>query len=105
MGAGWRTLAYTLIVVALEFTFGLAVALLFTALGSRSAVWRTVFMYPLMIAPVVAGLLWRFLLIDNFGLLNELLHQAGHPAQPGPDRLAVAIRRSCCSRWPCRTSG
>ena len=26
-----------------------------------------------MIAPVVAGLLWRFLLIDNFGIVNELL--------------------------------
>src|SRR5690606_38071246 len=38
-----------------------------------SAVLRTVFMYPLMVAPVVAGLLWRFLLIDNFGIVNELL--------------------------------
>jgi len=26
---------------------------------------------------VVAGLLWRFLLIDNFGILNELLRRAG----------------------------
>ena len=62
-----------MIVVALEFTIGLGVALVFAALGSRSAVFRTVFMYPLMIAPVVAGLLWRFLLIDNFGIINELL--------------------------------
>jgi multiple sugar transport system permease protein len=40
-------------------------------------VFRTVFMYPLMIAPVVAGLLWRFLLIDNFGIAGELLFRAG----------------------------
>lgn len=72
-GASWRTALYTLVVVALEFTIGLGVALLFSALGSRSTVFRTLFMYPLMIAPVVAGLLWRFLLIDNFGIVNELL--------------------------------
>ncbi|GAA1585026.1 sugar ABC transporter permease [Kribbella hippodromi] len=76
-GAALRTIVYTVIVVALEFTFGLAVALVFSALGNRSAVFRTVFMYPLMVAPVVAGLLWRFLLIDNFGILNELLRRVG----------------------------
>jgi multiple sugar transport system permease protein len=76
-GASLRTVVYTLVVVVLEFTFGLGVALIFASLGSRSAVFRTVFMYPLMIAPVVAGLLWRFLLIDNFGIINELLRQAG----------------------------
>ncbi|MCX2748770.1 sugar ABC transporter permease [Arthrobacter sp. MI7-26] len=77
MGAGWRTLAYTLMVVTLEFTLGLGMALLFTTLGRKSQVWRTVFLYPLMIAPIVAGLLWKFLMIDNFGLLGTLLSQAG----------------------------
>ncbi|NUQ90999.1 MAG: sugar ABC transporter permease [Glycomyces artemisiae] len=76
-GAALRTVVYTVVVVALEFAVGLAVALIFAALGRRSAVFRTVFMYPLMIAPVVAGLLWRFLLIDNFGIVNELLVRAG----------------------------
>jgi multiple sugar transport system permease protein len=76
-GASLRTIVYTVVVVALEFTFGVAVALIFSALGSRSAVFRTVFLYPLMVAPVVAGLLWRFLLIDNFGILNELLRRVG----------------------------
>ncbi|WP_231916065.1 carbohydrate ABC transporter permease [Microbacterium karelineae] len=75
--ASIRTIAYTAIVVICEFALGLAVALLFSALGRRSAIFRTLFMYPLMIAPVVAGLLWRFLLIDNFGIVNELLVRAG----------------------------
>ena len=76
-GAAWRTVVYTLIVVTAEFVLGLAVALLFTALGRRSNAFRTLFMYPLMIAPVVAGLLWRFLLIDNFGIVNQLLFEWG----------------------------
>ena len=75
--AALRTVAYTGIVVSLEFVLGLGAALLFSMLGSRSSVFRTVFLYPLMIAPVVAGLLWRFLLIDNFGIINELLSRVG----------------------------
>lgn len=82
MGAGWRTLAYTLVVVTLEFALGLGMALLFTMLGRNSQIWRTVFLYPLMIAPIVAGLLWKFLMIDNFGLIGTLMHQAGLLANP-----------------------
>lgn len=75
--ATWRTVAYTVFVVTCEFLLGLATALLFNALGQRSRVFRTIFLYPLMIAPVVAGLLWRFLLIDNFGIVGQLLSQVG----------------------------
>lgn len=44
IGAGWRTLAYTLMVVTLEFALGLGMALLFTTLGRKSQVWRTMFL-------------------------------------------------------------
>jgi multiple sugar transport system permease protein len=77
VGSAERTAIYTGIVVSLELTLGLATALLFNTLGRRSRVLRTVFLYPLMIAPIVAGLLWRFLLIDNFGIVNELLTRVG----------------------------
>ena len=83
--AAARTAGYTTLVVAAEFVLGLAAALLFSMLGARSTVFRTVFLYPLMIAPVVAGLLWRFLLIDNFGIVNELLSRAG--ILSGPDAI------------------
>lgn len=75
--AAGRTLLYTALVISLELILGFAAALLFTLLGQRSAVFRTIFLYPLMIAPVVAGLLWRFLLIDNTGVVNYLLAQFG----------------------------
>jgi multiple sugar transport system permease protein len=76
-GAAERTAIYTLIVVTLELALGLITALLFNAIGRRSQLLRTAFLYPLMIAPIVAGLLWRFLLIDNFGIVNELLARLG----------------------------
>lgn len=75
--AAWHTVVYTVIVVSFEFVIGLGVALLFSALGDSSRFLRTVFLYPLMIAPIVAGLLWKFLLIDNFGIINEVLKQFG----------------------------
>lgn len=83
LGAAGRTAAYTAIVVTFEFVLGFAVALLFSALGQRSSLFRTIFLYPLMIAPVVAGLLWRFLLIDNIGIVNHLLARIGVLSSPG----------------------
>ena len=80
--AALRTLIYTVFVVSAEFVCGLAVALLFNTLGNASRVLRTVFLYPLMIAPIVAGLLWRFLMIDNFGILNTLLTRVGIISSP-----------------------
>ncbi len=85
-GAVGRTAAYTVFVVALEFGLGLASALVFNALGRRARVLRTAFLYPLMIAPIVAGLLWRFLLIDNFGIVNHLL--TGAHLLSGPNAIS-----------------
>lgn len=76
-GAAVRTIAYTLIVVPSELVLGIAAALIFNAIGARSAVFRTIFAFPLMIAPLVAGLLWKFLLSDNFGIVNWILYWVG----------------------------
>src|SRR6266540_3160175 len=46
--AALRTVGYTVIVVSFEFALGLGAALLFNAIGQRSRVLRTVFLYPLM---------------------------------------------------------
>ncbi|WRS30779.1 sugar ABC transporter permease [Actinomycetaceae bacterium MB13-C1-2] len=80
--AAGRTVIYTVFVVTLEFTLGFLAALLFSVLGKKSSVFRTFFLYPLMIAPVVAGLLWRFLLIDNSGIVNHLLAKVGIISSP-----------------------
>ena len=76
-GAASRTLSYTAMALTAEFTLGFAAALLFNALGKRSELLRTVFVFPLMIPPIVAGLLWRFMLIDNIGIVNHILEQLG----------------------------
>ena len=77
LGSAWRTLAYTLMALTAEFFFGFAVALLFNAFGKKSEIARAIFIFPLMIPPIVAGLLWRYMLIDNFGIVNWMLYWAG----------------------------
>lgn len=72
-----RTLNYTLMALSAEFVLGFGVALLFNAMGRRSEILRTIFMFPLMIPPIVAGLLWRFMLIDNIGIVNQILEYLG----------------------------
>ncbi len=72
-----RTLNYTILALSAEFVLGFGAALLFNAMGKRSEILRTVFAFPLMIPPIVAGLLWRFMLIDNIGIVNHILEQLG----------------------------
>ncbi len=82
LGSAWRTLLYTAIALTGELALGMGVALLFDSLGRASRYARAVFIFPLMIPPVVAGLLWRFLLIDDFGIVNELLTRIGVLSSP-----------------------
>ena len=76
------TMQYTSIALTSEFVLGFGAALLFNALGKRSAILRTIFIFPLMIPPIVAGLLWRFMLIDQFGIVNHILSSLGLIGSP-----------------------
>ncbi|MEX1058434.1 MAG: sugar ABC transporter permease, partial [Natronospirillum sp.] len=72
-----RTLRYTAFALSFEVILGFGAALLFNALGPLSKWHRTIFTLPLMIPPIVAGLLWRFLLAQNTGLINSFLASIG----------------------------
>jgi len=78
-----QTIKFTLIVIVAEFILGFTTALLFNVIGKKSESLRTIFLFPLMIAPIVAGLLWKFMLIDNFGILNYVLTFFGIIKNPG----------------------
>ncbi len=81
-----RTIQYSVFALFFEFTFGFGAALLFSAMAGESRWHRTIFALPLMVPPIVAGLLWRFLLAGNIGILNYGL--AGLGLIDDPDQIA-----------------
>lgn len=81
-----RTVRYALFALTFEFIFGFGAALLFAVIAERSRWHRTIFALPLMISPIVAGLLWRFLLVGDIGILNHSLAAVGIISDPGAIR-------------------
>ncbi|MEJ5312512.1 MAG: sugar ABC transporter permease [Anaerolineae bacterium] len=80
--AATRTLKYTTIALSAEFFLGFVVALVFKTLGEKFALARTAFLFPLMIPPIVAGLLWRYMLMSEFGVVNWILDWLGVVQSP-----------------------
>lgn len=78
-----RTLLYTVLVVPLNFVLSLLIANLVVgehAKGKLAA--RIVFFVPWLISPIVAGVLWRWLFGENFGLINYVVESFGGHAIP-----------------------
>jgi multiple sugar transport system permease protein len=79
-----NTLLITFVSVAIEFVIGFSVAHLFIAISDvrGSQVLRTIYILPMMVTPVVAGLLWSYILDPLFGVANYILQVCGIGAQP-----------------------
>ena len=67
------TLKFSASVVIAEILIGLALALLLEEKMKGLRLFRTIFILPIMVAPVVVGLTWRFLYDPSFGLFNYFL--------------------------------
>ena len=80
-GAFWRALATTGLFVVesvlLQLAVGLGIALLFNHRLPGLGLVRTLFLAPLMIAPIFAGMIWRLFLSDDFGIVKYALQLAG----------------------------
>jgi multiple sugar transport system permease protein len=77
----WNTAYYVGIGVLVEFGLGFAVAL-YMANYTRGRLNRwlfTLLLLPMMMAPMVAGYMWRLIFQETFGPLNYLLALAGLP--------------------------
>ena len=83
--AVWRSLRITLwfafLCVVAEMTLGIVLALALEAKMRGMAVFRTIFILPMMIAPIAVGLTWRYLFDAQFGPVNAALGLFGIAAQ------------------------
>jgi multiple sugar transport system permease protein len=76
-----RTMTFVGATVAVEFIFGMLVALLITSTLRGMQFLRGFFLIPLMMTPVVAGTLWRTLFSSLYGPINYFLNLMGIPGQ------------------------
>ena len=70
-----HTCFFVLTTITLEFIIGFVVALLLYREVAGSRVFRLIFAVPLMVAPVVSGLQWRWLFADQYGIINALMNK------------------------------
>jgi multiple sugar transport system permease protein len=66
----WQTVGYVLATLALELVVAMPIALALQRETRGRKVLRLVVAFPLMIAPVVGALAWRFLFSHDYGLIN-----------------------------------
>lgn len=72
-----NTLVYIFIAVVVELILGTILALVFEENFKGNKVIRSLILTPLMIAPLVAGLIWKLMLSAQFGIINQLLVNVG----------------------------
>jgi len=77
----WVSFVFTGISVLLECVFGMLIALLLMQVTRGLAFIRTSLLIPLMIAPALAGLIWKLFFNAEFGFLNYFLGLFGVPGQ------------------------
>lgn len=73
----FHTCFFVVTTILLEFIIGFVVALLLYREVPGSRIFRLIFAVPLMVAPVVSGLQWRWLFADQYGIINHLLERIG----------------------------
>jgi trehalose/maltose transport system permease protein len=81
-GAVWETIKFTLITVSFEFALGFAIALVVNSSFKGRGVMRAVMLVPWAIPTVVAAQMWKWMLDDTYGVVNDLgmrLHLISHP--------------------------
>lgn len=78
----WVTIRFASFVVSIEMFIGVGLALLLDRQLRGMAVLRTIFILPMMIAPIVVGLMWRYMYHPQVGVFNRWLNNLGFDTIP-----------------------
>lgn len=73
------TFVFAVVAVALQVTLGMVMALVLNsrAFGSKTAIFKSLFIMPLMLAPVVSAKIWSLLFQVIYGPINYVLTVLG----------------------------
>ncbi|HSB10800.1 MAG TPA: sugar ABC transporter permease [Blastocatellia bacterium] len=72
-----HTLVYAAIALTFEFLLGLGLAVMLDRPLRGRSLFRSVLLVPMMLPPVVVGVVWRLMLNPDFGAINGTLKGAG----------------------------
>lgn len=72
-----RTLLFTAIIVLGEFILGFFFALLMARKFKFQKLWVSLLIAPMAVSPVVAIIVWKYMLAPNYGMINYLLTLLG----------------------------
>jgi len=75
------TFVFVVASITIELIIGMALALLITSSLRAIGLVRTMLLIPVMIAPVVVGVLWRTMYHSDYGPINHLLTTLGLPGR------------------------
>lgn len=78
----WVTIKFAAVVVSLEMFLGVGLALLLDRNIRGMSLLRTLFILPMMIAPIVVGLMWRYMYHPTVGIFNKTLKSLGLDTVP-----------------------
>ena len=73
----WTTLKFAAVSVSAEMVLGIGLALALEGNLRGMAFFRTMFILPMMVAPIAVGLTWRYLFDAQFGPINAVLGAFG----------------------------
>ena len=72
------TATYGLIALMVELVLGIAIALAFDRSRVRlRGLWQSLFILPMVVPPVIAGLMFRFLQNADYGVVSNILYGLG----------------------------
>jgi multiple sugar transport system permease protein len=75
--AAWRSVVMVTSAVAIEILFGTALAMFFNLQLKGSWIVRGIMALPMLITPIVVGVMWRALLNPDWGLVNWGIRRFG----------------------------
>ena len=96
------TLVFASAVVSIEMVLGVGLALLLDRKIRGMSLLRTVFILPMMIAPIVVGLIWRYMYHPSVGIFNKTLNSLGFDSIPwlsSPDWSLISIIIADVWQW------
>lgn len=85
------TLIYTFSTVSVSFVLGFGAALLLNSITRGRDIFRLILITPMTVAPLVAGLTWRWMLDPLLGAVNWIFGSFGLPIQTWLSQKGTAL--------------